>query len=461
MMGCLGGGAMGMEKIITDFGARVGADALNTGALQNAIDEAAREGGRVVVPPGCWHTGTLRLRSHVELYLAPGAILAGTENPDDYPVEDVVAAGRLQSRRTFDRRLIFACGEKDVAITGEGTIDGNGGCAGHTFPRGNEGRPTNVQFVSCEDVRMENVHLRRAGSWMMHVAGCRKVSLRGLRIWNHGNRTNDGLDIDGSSDVRISDCDIDSHDDALVFKSTGPLPCRHIVVTGCRLRSNCHGIKFGTESVGGFEYIRVADCLLSPSDVKDPMPGYPEGRPLITGVALNCVDGGHMRHIQISGLIVERVFAPIFVKLGNRHDRRIPGEDFAGTGTIEDVSITDITAYQVGPYCCTLSGLPDQPIRRVSLRGLRLSFEGGLRPERILPRVHEENDLYPEINMFSRVEGKRTDQVLPAWALYARHIDALRVGESHFQCRKPDARNALHLENVKDHEVTGLRIETP
>ena len=72
---------------------------------------------------------------------------------------------------------------------------------------------------------------------------------------NHGNKTNDGLDIDGCrQQVRVSNCYIDSHDDALVFKSTGPVPC-HVISksVNCHLRSNCHGIKFGTESVGRFE----------------------------------------------------------------------------------------------------------------------------------------------------------------------------------------------------------------
>ena len=137
------------------------------------------------------------------------------------------------------------------------------------------------------------------------------ITIDNINVWNHGNKTNDGLDIDGCQQVRVSNCYIDSHDDALVFKSTGPVPCRHIQVVNCQLRSNCHGVKFGTESVGGFEFISVVNCSVQ-------MSADEKRRPPITGVALECTDGGTMRHIRIDGLMVENVFAPYFIKLGNR-----------------------------------------------------------------------------------------------------------------------------------------------
>lgn len=439
-----------MDQLITSFGARPGAGHKNTEALQKAIDEVARTGGKVIVPPGVWRTGMVSLRSHVELHLQRGAVLLGTNDPEDFPSVDVVEKRILQSRRAFDRRMIFGCEVEDVAVTGPGTIDGNGGCAEAKFPRGDEGRPNNIQFVASRKVTIEGLHLRCAGSWMMQILGCEDVSISGLRIWNHGNKTNDGMDIDGSSDVRIQDCSIDSHDDALVFKSTGPKPCKQIVVTNCTLRSNCHGIKFGTESVGGFENIRVSNCVLGRSKVPSPMDGYPNGRPLITGCALECTDGGTMNNISISGLVVEEAFAPVFIKLGNRFDRRIPGESFSGTGKVGNILIDNILARQVGPFCCSVTGTPEEPIRGVQLSNLQISYEGGLDPARILKSVPENNADYPEINMFGGKEARKAGMVLPAWGFYFRHVENLATHNLQLTCRTPDPREKIVREAVVD-----------
>ncbi len=440
-----------MQADIRDYGAVDGATPHNTKAIQSAIDDVARTGGRIVVPPGTWRSGTLYLRSHTELHLAPGAVLLGTNNPDDYPRDDPVKQGLVVSRRAFDRRMVYGCDVENVAVTGQGTIDGDGGCADMETDRGHEGRPNNLQFVKCRGVTVRDIHLRSAGSWMQQYLACEDLHIHAIRVWNHGNKTNDGLDIDGCTDVRISDCDIDSHDDALVFKSTGPQPCRNIVVTGCRLRSNCHGIKFGTESVGGFENIRVADCIITPSRLPDPLPDHPEGRPVITGCAIECVDGGKMRGISISGLIVERVFAPIFIKLGERHDRRVPGEDFTGAGCIEDIQIINIIARRVGPIACSITGYPDHPVRRVQLANINIEHCGGITADQVLHPVPEKSTGYPEVNMFGRGGGKRNQ--LPAWGLFARHVEDLTLRDIHMRLLQHDARQPI----VTD-DVTGLEL---
>ena len=221
----------------------------------------------------------------------------------------------MVSRRVGPRRLIGAWQCRNVAVTGLGTIDGRGGCGGQIDDiMGSEGHPQNLQFVACDGVTVRDVTLRNSGSWMQVYNACTHVLIDGITVWNHGNRTNDGVDIDGCEQVRVSNCAIDSHDDALVFKSTGPKACRHITVSNCVLRSNCHGIKFGTESVGGFEFITVTNCTVRTSACDTP-------RPPITGVALECVDGGSMRYITVSNIVVEDVYVPFFVKYGNRLHR--------------------------------------------------------------------------------------------------------------------------------------------
>lgn len=431
-----------MPTNIVEHGAREGSDFVNTQAIQAAIDHVGATGGRVVVPAGIWRTGTIWLRSGVDLHLMPQAVLMGTNNPADYPPYCPAGKGHAVSRRAFDRRMVFGCDLTDVSITGMGSIDGAGGCADHEFERGPEGRPANLQFVNCRNVTVRDIHLRQAGSWMQQYLACEELFIHNIRVWNHGNPTNDGLDIDGCRDVRISHCDIDSHDDALVFKSTGPKQCRDIVVTGCRLRSHCHGIKFGTESVGGFENIRIADCLISDSRLPMPLEGYPHGRPVITGCALECVDGGTMRMISISGLVIENVFAPIFIKLGNRHHRDIPGENFEGCGILEDIHISNIIARSAGPFTCSITGYPGHPVRRVHINDISIEHRGGVTADEILPVVPENSTAYPEINMFEKASGKH----LPAWGFYIRHAEDVRLSGLKLRLLAQDARKAIVTE---------------
>lgn len=445
-----------MSYNIVDFGASTDAD-LNTAAIQAAIDKAHEGGGgEVQVPPGIWRTGTLWLKSEVTLNVGAGATLKGTNRPEDYPRKDVIAEGIVLSRRVGPRRLVGAVEAENVAVIGGGIIDGDGGCGGQIKDKeGAEGHPQNLQFVKCKGVTVRDLHLRQSGSWMQQYAQCEEVFLHNLKVWNHGNKTTDGVDIDGCRDVRISDCDVDSHDDALVFKSTGPVPCRNIVVNNCRLRSNCHGIKFGTESVGGFENISVNNCNISPSRVPEPLPTRPDGRPVITGCALECTDGGTMKNIHISNITVEKVFAPIFIKLGNRLDRRLEEEAPPEAGMMEDISISNLFAREAGPYSCSISGHPDHPVRSIRLDNIRIECVGGVEADGILEDVPEKSDSYPEINMFTRESGLQ----LPSFGFYCRHVQGLRLRDIDLRLMSPDAREALVVDDVEGLQVDGFLVD--
>ena len=435
-----------MDYAIEHFSARRAEHGLCTREIQATIDAAGRTGGVVRIPSGTWRSGTLRLRSHVRLDLAPGAVLLGSEDPDDYPQS---FPGDVTSMRPFDRRLVLAEHCEDVAVTGMGVIDGAGGCYGK-IEGGNEKRPTNLQFIACRGVVVRDVTLRRSGSWMQQYLQCDDVHLHNLRVFNHGNKTNDGLDIDACHDVRISDCNIDSHDDALVFKSTGPRRCRDIVVSNCRLSSHCHGIKFGTESLGGFERISIANCIVSPSTVPAKHPQFPEGLPVITGMALECTDGGTMRDISISNLIIDTAFAPIFVKLGNRHRKLGPDDAEPGPGLIEDIRISNITARNSGPFGGSITGYPGQFVRRVRLSNIDIEHRGGAAPESIMASVPENSDHYPEIKMFGNaIAGPH----LPAYGLYLRHVRDISLRDCRFRTRQADARRAVVADDVEGLEL--------
>ncbi|MCC5843912.1 MAG: hypothetical protein JJU05_06645 [Verrucomicrobia bacterium] len=411
-----------MEQYITQTGARP--DRLrNTEQIQTAINRVhGSGGGRVKVPAGTFYTGTVWLRSGVTLELEKGAVLKAGADLEDFPEsfpEDLI------SRRPFSRRLIGALDAEEVGLTGEGEIDGSHGLRDH-LPMG-ESQPLGLQFIRCRKVKVAGLTLRDSGSWMQQYLQSEQIDIRGLKVWNHGNGTNDGLDLDGCRHVTVRDCRIDSHDDALVFKSTGPVKCGHILVENCELRSNCHAVKFGTESVGGFEHITVRNCRIRRSAHELYLDLVAGPRPPITGCALECTDGGEMRHIVIEDLTVEDCLTPVFIKLGNRHHRQIPNEHFTGGGTVSDIRIERMRVEISGPITSSITGYPGHPVRNVILRDIFFRTRGGTPPEQIMTQVPENSDGYPEVNMFQKVPGPSRGKQLPAWGLYLRHAEQVTL----------------------------------
>ena len=179
---------------------------------------------------------------------------------------------------------------------------------------------------------------------------------------------------------------------------------RHITVSNCQLHSSCHGIKFGTESVGGFEFIAVHNCSVWQSPYPDACGHKHTGSRLpITGVAIECTDGGTLRHVSVDGLVVEGVYAPFFVKLGNRMDRRLAEDpEDMPAGILEDVSIAHVTGTAVGTFAPSISGYRGHPVRRITVRDCHLSFAGGITADEILHDLPEHSELYPEIHVDSQ-----------------------------------------------------------
>jgi polygalacturonase len=182
------------------------------------------------------------------------------------------------------------------------------------------------------------------------------------------------VDIDGCRDVTISDCNIDTDDDALCLKSTLPRPTENVTITNCILRSHCTALKLGTESNGGFRNIAVSNCtILSPRGTK-PFWGYPEGR---CGIALETVDGGRLENVTISNIVIDGVAIPLFMRLGNRARPHTADAPRPGVGTFRNVTLSSITATGAGKIGCAIAGLPGHRIENVTLRDLRCEFAGG------------------------------------------------------------------------------------
>ena len=411
---------------VRTFGATGDGVTMDTAAVQAAIDACSQAGGGTVyVPPGNYLAGTIVLKSGVTLHLARGATLLGSTNLDDYPAHD--AAYRSYTDNYTNRALIFAENQENIAICGEGVIDGQGAAFSGEYKK----RPYMVRFVTCRNVRIEDVTLQHGAMWTVHFLACENVAARGAVIRSRCNKNNDGLDIDGCDNVRISDCDISSGDDAIVLKSTSARPCRNVAITNCVLSTACNAIKMGTESNGGFQNVAISNCTVY--DTR------------LAGIALEIVDGGTMDGIAIANVAMQNVGGPIFVRLGNRVRPFQDGMERPGTGVLRNVSISDVVATGADVVGCSITGLPGHPVENVSLRNVRIVFAGGGTAEfagRVPP---EQEEKYPEYRMFEE---------LPAYAFYCRHARGISLDGVSVAVQQPDARPALVCDDVQALTVT-------
>lgn len=389
--------------------------------LQKLIDAAAAHGGgTVLVPPGRHVTGTLVLRSNVRLWLEPGAVIEGSRNLADYKV--LAGPVRGYTDNYTDKSLIHAEDAVNVSIEGRGTIDGQGA----SFKGPYKVRPYMIRMIRCRDVAVSGVTIKDSPMWVQHYLCCDGVAIRGITVRSHVNQNNDGIDIDSSCRVRISDCDISSGDDAIVLKSTTMEPCKDVAVTNCTLSSHCNAFKLGTETNGGFEEIVLSNCTIY--DTR------------LAGIALEIVDGGTMDGVAISNVSMRNAVAPIFLRLGDRARPPVEGGAKQPVGRLRNVTISGIRARGGGLTGCAIAGLPGHPIENVSLQDIRLEFQGGGTAEDARRVPAEWADRYPEFKMFG---------TLPAFGFYGRHIRGLRLRDIELVAIQPDARPPMALSDVE------------
>ncbi len=256
---------------ICEFGAVPDGNSVNTDAVQRAVDACHEAGGgRVVCGPGTWITGSVELKSHVELHLAPGCRIVGSRRLADYT--PLVADGFHTERgpEKSAHGLFWAANADNIAITGSGMIDGVG-LAFYNDPGGtgkldkpDTPRPRIGMFYQCCDVRIQDVSMTDCSCWTLWLMQCENVRISGIVIrGNRRMRNVDGIDVDACRDVTISDCRMDTEDDCIAVRAMQqlydtPAVCENVVVTNCVLRSNCQGVRVGCPNDG-----IIRDCTFS------------------------------------------------------------------------------------------------------------------------------------------------------------------------------------------------------
>ena len=438
------------------FGARGDGKTYDTRAIQSAIDAANQAGGgAVVLPAGNFPSASLVLKSHVELRLEAGATLLGSEWLPDYPKDRGLQA------------FLVADGQEDIAISGAGTIDGQGRqlvqdiirriLAGEiddplipmhlNWP---SHRVKIVVFRKCRNVRVSDVTMKDAASWVQNYVQCDGLVIKGIHVISTAYRNNDGLDITDCTQVRVSDCDVNASDDGICLKSErGGKGCEDVEISHCRIRSSASALKLGTASYGGFRNIYAHDLEV-----------YDTFR---SAVALESVDGGVLKNIRVENITATNTGNAIFLKLGHRVSD-------APVGTLSDVTIRNVkvdvpagapdAAYEFsGPppqephnvYPSSITGLPGHPVTNVLLENIEIIYAGGGVPERAHvawnapDQVPEQAGKYPEFSMFGE---------LPAWGFYVRHAEGMEFRNCQITLQQSDYRPAMIFDDVRGVHLT-------
>lgn len=433
---------------ITDHGAQGDGLTDNTVILQQQIDSCSRQGGgTVLVPAGKFLTGTLYMKDNVDLHLDEGAVLLGSTRPQDYPSNTPEAtAGERAGIAAGDRAaLVFAENVRHISITGTGAIDGQGGNA--AFQKGDNapGRPRLIYFSGCRDIRIQDITLKNSAFWVQYYSACDGLVIRDIKVYSHCNWNNDGLDID-SRNVTVSGCTIDSDDDALCLKSENPASaCENVRVTHCLLASNCNAIKLGTASRTGFKHINIADCTVHAAAEdnirhwKKNLSFISADRTVLAGIAIETVDGGATEDIHVANIRMDDVQTPIFIRLGDRQRRAVPGAAPA-VSSLKDVTISRITATARSLITSSITGIPGAAVENVSLDDITITGPGGGITGQAHMPVPEKENAYPENRMFGNS--------LPASGLYARHVKGLSLSRLKLKTGLPDQRPSIVREDV-------------
>jgi hypothetical protein len=335
---------------VRDCGATGDGRTHDTEAIGAAIEQATQPGGpgHVLVPPGTYLTGTVRLQSHLVFELRPGATLMASPDPDQYPPLPVQPGFPDQHLRGRTHRRHLLCGDdlEDVRLCGGGAIDGNVAAFVPDYDNrppfrwfGGQGRPflPMVNFRRCRRLGIDGIRLGRTTGWTCHLDQCDGVTVRGVELENDlyaGG--SDGFDVNGCRDVMFADCRITTGDDAIVLKSfRHGRGCERIAITNCVLRSTCAAVKVGTESFHDFRQITISNVVVHGSS---------------RAVQLMSQDGATIEDVTVSNVVCDtnsgvNLNRPIHLDVHRRRHGHA-GADPSGSrpvGAMRRVTISGVT----------------------------------------------------------------------------------------------------------------------
>jgi hypothetical protein len=431
---------------IKNYGAINDGVTICTEAINKAIKTCSDNGGGVViVPAGIFKSGTIQMKDNVEIHLEIGSTLLASANHDDFP-QQPQPKYRSQKDPGGWFALIYAEGVSNIAITGSGTIDGNG-AQQKPVPAllggDRDGRPRNILLISCKHVRIEGIKMINSGIWNQHYLDCEDVIEDCVEVYNHANRNNDAIDIDGCRRFVLSNSIFDTDDDGITLKSTGAAATEDVVITNCVVSSFCNAIKAGTESTGGFRNITISNCVIRPSRCpSDPV--FKTPRKGITGISLEIVDGGTMEGVAISNITIEGTECPLYIRLGNRARKHTESAAEPLVGKMRNIAISNVVAYNTGNFSNSITAIPGQYIENVTIDNVQIFNKGGLKSGEYLDikkEIAEDEKGYPQPTVWGN---------LPSSTFFLRHVKNIAINNLMFGSIDPDPRIPIIAMDVKN-----------
>lgn len=384
---------------VVDYGAVGNKIADDAKAIQQAIDECSANGGGTVLLPAnhTFMSGPLCLKSNVDLHLEATAVLLA--NPD----EGIYKLSAFGENRGEGMMWIYANGADNISITGKGTIHGNGiAFMGKELDDSYELKPVTtfdprphvLTLTDVKNLTIRDITIRDGAYWTVHLIGCDGAVIDGISLLNNLKiRNGDGIDLDHSRNVRISNCHITSGDDCICLKNRREFeqygPCHDITVTNCVMTSRSCAIKIGSENMDSIYNVVFDNCVITRSN---------------RGLGIQNRDEGTVTDVMFSNIIMDCQLwsdvwwgkaEPIYVTSypranGNHKDAnwRFPkGETVGRCGEVSRIYFNNIVANSENG--CFVGGDVEGKVNNVHFCNVRLvrkkvtAYEGGaidLRP---------------------------------------------------------------------------------
>lgn len=451
---------------IISFGAVPDGKTLNTKSIQAAIDAATENGGgRVVFPAGRFLSGTILMKDNVELYLMENAVLLGSTDPANY-----IKLNRWKG-------LVMADGKENISVHGKGEINGQGrelalhidslfysGKIDSTDYNFKEMRPKYylrpqvIEFVRCKNVSIKNVTLRNSACWVQTYDHCDEVVVDSITVISDAYWNNDGIDIQDSKNVRLTNSFFDSADDGICVKSDDREGmCENVYIGNCTVRSSAGAVKFGTNSRGGFKNVTIENIKVHNT--------------FRSAIAVECVDGGILENVVVDNIQAVNTGNAIFIRLGDRWKNKKK----RAVAVLRNVVIKNIKVdvcferpdyeYEIrGPDLpffhntmpSSIVGLHDAYIENVALENIEIIHPGkgnnGLAnmPLFRLDDIPELRSDYPEFSMFKE---------LPAWGFYVRYVKGLSMKNITLKVKEKDYRYPMIFDSVEGLKLEDINID--
>lgn len=371
------------DFVITQYGAKGNGDTDCTEAFRKAIAACSEAGGgRVVVPEGTYVTGAIHLRSNVNLHVMKGAVISFFTSWEDYLP---AVYTRFEGTECWNYSpLVYAFAQENIAITGEGVLDGNAGITNwwrwkwtqkadvtslcdmaekqvpveeRRFGAGHKLRPNMIQPYRCKNILIEGVTIKNSPMWHIHPVLCQNITVRNVTVIGHGPN-NDGCNPESSKDILIENCYFDTGDDCIAIKSGRNADGRrvnvaseNIIVRNCTMKDGHGGVVIGSEISGSARNVFVEDCVMD-------SPNLDRGLRIKT----NSMRGGVVENIFMRDVKMPQV-RETPLKIDYYYQE---GDSGAFPPTVRNIFMTNVLC-QKSQYPWHIRGYAHNPVRNVVL----------------------------------------------------------------------------------------------